>query len=165
MGNQRKVTKWINNNFHSTSKDNDFNAIKDFLLLWSLFEDKVFHNNFIIDRAASLINEKNENDLNVPEFNKVYIYFKQRYCINNVILFEIFENLHFRGNDRKAFVKQTLLAPNPSIQDKVLTSMIIIYRFRNNLFHGLKDMTNIKSQKNNFIHANKFLMKFMELFR
>lgn len=36
--------------------------------------------------------------------------------------------------------------------------MIIIYRFRNKLFHGMKDIGRIDFQKDNIIHSNKFLI-------
>ncbi|EXZ17289.1 hypothetical protein M067_4342 [Bacteroides fragilis str. J-143-4] len=40
--------------------------------------------------------------------------------------------------------------------------MAIIYRYRNNLFHGIKDVTTINYQKDNFIYANKMLKLFIE---
>ena len=36
------------------------------------------------------------------------------------------------------------------------------YRYRNNLFHGIKDVTTINYQKDNFIYANKMLKLFIE---
>ena len=35
---------------------------------------------------------------------------------------------------------------------------MIIYRYRNNLFHGEKAIASLPMQKDNFINANKFLI-------
>ena len=41
--------------------------------------------------------------------------------------------------------------------------LIIVYRIRNNLFHGEKWSYGLQGQLNNFKHANEALMKAIEL--
>lgn len=79
-----------------------------------------------------------------------------------IITYPTFENLNFRANDRKEFVDDVLVAESPSLRDKILASIIIIFRYRNNLFHGLKDVTQINYQQRNFVTANKMLKMFIE---
>lgn len=160
---QRKITQWINQNFNATLTDSDYNHVKDFLLLWNLYESRLFQEKFTIDKAERLIeNRINRNRLNHSSFSSILTYFQGRYTKSGIIIYPIFENLNFRPNDREQFVQSTLLNNNPSLKDKILTSAIIIYRFRNNLFHGVKDITQINYQKSNFLHANEFIMRMLE---
>jgi hypothetical protein len=72
--------------------------------------------------------------------------------------------LHFRGNDRRDFVKQVLLANNNTVQDMALAMSIIVYRFRNNLFHGIKEIQVINEQRTNFEQANSFLKSLLNYY-
>jgi len=45
-----------------------------------------------------------------------------------------------------------------SYQEKSEAIIRIIFRFRNNLLHGEKDVSKLYEQNNNFKYANKFLM-------
>ena len=159
----RNITKWINDKFSALLKDRDYNGITEFLLLWNLFEDRLFENKFTIRNASEYINNHIE-ELDESISGMIFDYFKERYTdpLRKIVLYSYFEPLNFRDNDRKEFVNDTLLSDSPSIQHKILTSTIIIYRYRNNLFHGLKSVTQINYQKENFIHANIFLKMFIE---
>ena len=42
--------------------------------------------------------------------------------------------------------------------------LIIVYRFRNNLFHGVKWSYELQGQLENFTHANAALMQAIELY-
>jgi hypothetical protein len=44
----------------------------------------------------------------------------------------------------------------------ILAISIIIYRYRNNLFHGIKDIPKIDAQIENFKNANSFLISFLD---
>lgn len=160
----RKITKWINSNFSSSLKDRDFNKITEFLLLWNLFEDRLFSSQFTIEEAENYINN------NVQKFdpclcNKIFYYFQNHYAVNaqsgTLFLYDCCERLNFRRNDRKEFVDTTLSNENSTLKDKMLASLIIVYRYRNNLFHGLKDITQINYQQDNFTYANKLLKVFI----
>tara|TARA_B100000614_G_scaffold111617_1_gene100153 strand:- start:1007 stop:1162 length:156 start_codon:yes stop_codon:yes gene_type:complete len=44
----------------------------------------------------------------------------------------------------------------------LLTVLIIVWRFRNNLFHGEKWAYQLQGQLSNFTHANAVLMRLLE---
>jgi len=68
-----------------------------------------------------------------------------------------------------AMFDQLLAAANLRQGDKTDTTssiaalLIIIYRLRNNLFHGLKWAYNIQGQRSNFAHANYVLMTVLDV--
>ncbi|MCM0228816.1 hypothetical protein J8L04_17010 [Bacteroides fragilis] len=159
----RKITRWINEKFSVSLTDKDYNGLTEFLLLWNLFEDRLFENNFRIEKAERYIDDY-IGEFNSNECNKVFKYFKNRYTNVDlgIITYPTFEKLNFRANDRKEFVDDVLVTESPSLRDKILASIIIIFRYRNNLFHGLKDVTQINYQQSNLVTANKMLKMFIE---
>lgn len=152
------VTEWINARFGVAMNDPALAAVKDFSLVWNVFEDRVCENNFNIATVEQRIAER---DFNTASFADYLQYFKNRY-IHEVETNERFELLYFRSHDRREFVRQVLLGELTEIRDILLAIVIIVYRFRNNLFHGLKDIQVIDQQHTNFETANSFLMTFLD---
>lgn len=147
------TTEWINQRFGVVFVDDDIKNVKDFSLYWNVFEDTVCANNFSIQIVEQTFQNRN---FNRADFQGTIDYFRNRY-VTDGILNEKFPHLHFRNNDRQNFVEQVLLGKLDNTNDIILASTIIIYRFRNNLFHGLKDMKTINFQQDNFEIANHFL--------
>ncbi len=147
------MINWINQRFGIQLNAVDLESIKDFALIWNIFERFVCNNNFGIARVQQANAQK---QLLIADFQPQLDYFKNRYTENGQTN-NRFDNLHFRPNDRENFVRQVLLSNNNSVQDIVLAITIIVYRFRNNLFHGIKDIQVIHEQRVNFEHANSFL--------
>lgn len=152
------VTEWINARFGVAMNDPALAAVKDFSLIWNVFEDRVCENNFSIATVQQRIAERN---FNTASFADHLQYFKNRY-INEGETNERFELLYFRPNDRREFVRQVLVGELTAIRDILLAIVIIVYRYRNNLFHGLKDIQVIDQQHTNFETANSFLMTFLD---
>lgn len=88
---------------------------------------------------------------------------KQRF-VTNGNLNPRFPYLHFRQNDRRSLVEDVLLGINTNNNDIILALIIIVYRYRNNLFHGLKNMQEIDQQKENFDNANNVLKIFLNYY-
>ena len=44
----------------------------------------------------------------------------------------------------------------------MLTLLMIVWRFRNNLFHGAKWAYQLRDQRENFTQANSILMRMLE---
>ncbi len=147
------MTEWINQRFGLVFKDNDILSVKDFSLYWSVFEDLVCNNNFNIPTVEQSLKTK---IFIRADFQNTIEYFRTRYVTNGT-LSDKFQNLNFRNNDRQIFVKQVLLGNLDTTFDIILASTIIVYRFRNNLFHGNKRINTINFQRENFETANQFL--------
>jgi hypothetical protein len=154
------MINWINQRFGINLQENDLESIKEFSLVWNIFERFVCNNNFSISRAELAITNKN---LDIAHFQNQANYFRNRYVTNGVTNVR-FDNLHLRANDREAFVRRTLLDQTSTNHEIVLALIIIVYRFRNNLFHGIKDITVIDQQKENFDNANTFLKSLLGYF-
>lgn len=151
------VTEWINNRFGIAMNELGLAAIKDFFLIWNVF-DRVCDNNFSFAEVQQQIAERH---FNADSFIHYLHYFQNRY-INTGRTNERVEPLYFRPNDRLDFVRQVLLGELADINYILLTIVIIVYRLRNNLFHGLKDLEVIDQQRTNFETANSFLMIFLD---
>jgi hypothetical protein len=157
------VTEWINGKLGSALDEKAIKSIKDFSLVWNIFEDRACDNNpslpilekFIDSISASLVAAE---DIATNTFE----YFKKKYVDKGRINLR-FTFLNLRKSDNPAFVESVLLAVGPSLRDKALASLIIISRYRNNLYHALTDMTQIHEQKENFRIANRFLATTLEI--
>lgn len=154
------MREWINNRYGTNYNEEDLKSIKDFSLIWNVFEDNICGNNFSIQNFNQGLANRNI-DFNL--FQKHLEYFKNRY-VNHGVFTHRFQFLYFRINDRQQLVEEVLLGTNNNSNDKILAITIIIYRFRNNLFHGLKEIQHIDQQNENFEMANSFLTTLIDNF-
>lgn len=60
-------------------------------------------------------------------------------------------------------VEAVLKGENANLGDTAAALLIVIYRLRNNLFHGVKWAYGIRGQRENFENANALLMSALEL--
>ncbi|MFI5186648.1 MAG: hypothetical protein ACHQF0_07990 [Chitinophagales bacterium] len=157
------VTEWINSKLGSALDEKAIKSIKDFSLVWNIFEDRACDNNptlailgKFVDSIATSLDSAEKITTNTFE------YFKKKYVDKDKINLR-FTFLNLRKSDNPAFVESTLLAENPSLRDRALALLIIISQYRNNLYHALTDMTQIHEQKENFRIANRFLATILEI--
>lgn len=138
-------------------------AIMQFALLWSFFEAMALDNSASVRAITRLVQSWESNgQLDVDAFTKSLAYFKERY-FNNGTATEKFQGLHFRPRDKRALVEAVLTEQNTNPEDCVAALLIIVYRIRNNLFHGEKWAYDIQGQLGNFTNANAILMTAMEI--
>lgn len=133
----------------------ELKVLKDFSLLWSIFEADFCNNN---SNISNIQNEIEKYSFKKSKFKKFYNYLKNRYSDN----YTLFEWLEFRRNDRIEFVKENLFNKDfedINEKDLILTLYIIVYRFRNNYFHWLKAKYDFYNQYDNFRYTNMFLIK------
>ena len=152
------MINWINNKYGTNIDSADLDEIKSFTLLWNIFEGTIFQNNFSINRLDTEIQNRN---LDFQRFQDVFNFFQRRYVVQGQFT-DRFQYLNLRANDRLNLVQQVLLGVNQNDNDKLLVIGIIIYRFRNNLFHGLKDFRYLTEQVENFQNANRYLQILLE---
>jgi len=154
------MREWINNRFRTNFSENDLSSIKDFSLIWNVFENIVCNNNCSVVRLTERLNPI---DFELAEFEESLNYFKNRY-VDNGVTNERFGHLNFSHNDRRELVENVLLGNDIEISNIVLALTIIVYRYRNNLFHGLKQMEFIDQQQENFENANLILIAILRHF-
>jgi hypothetical protein len=141
----------------------ELTEIMHFSFLWSLFENKVLKKNGSSKKILSVVHEWHaKNKLELTNFEEALHYFKQRYSQDDEQGKSRFQALYLRGNDNPELVKAVLSGEKDDPADQVSVLLIIVYRFRNNLFHGTKWDYELKGQKENFQHANRALMQALE---
>lgn len=141
--------------------------VKNFALLWNLFE-RYFCNKFAtLNKIQTNIKQLNKYNYSFPEniYNECYAYYKTRYLTDEKTN-ELFENLFLGRDERhKQILKSTLENPDSIMKEKILACLIIIYRLRNNLFHGSKNIARLNYQNENFKIANQVIMSFLSFLK
>jgi hypothetical protein len=153
-------TEWLEQTVWGFSDlpDEDRNAIFEFSLLWSLFEAKALNTRASAHAIHELVQKRMaQNGLNIHDFEPSLRYFRERYFVEGAATSH-FNDLHLRENDNPELVRQVLRGANDNPADSVAALLIVIYRLRNNLFHGLKWAYGIRNQRANFENANAALM-------
>jgi hypothetical protein len=140
-------------------------AIRDFSLLWSFYEGRILNTagsaNAIIRAVTAL---KDDGKLTLEPFRPAIKHFLERYY-DGIDFTHAFEELHLRSNDHRALVEKVVRG-QPSDDAEILSALLImVFRMRNNLFHGLKWSYGIKGQLENFRNANDLLMSVMDMHR
>ncbi len=137
-------------------------AIMHFSLIWSFFEAEALHTNASAKSILALAHEwASTVHLDIEPYAQSLSYFKNRYFQNGEPT-EYFAGLNLRRNDRPAIVSAVLKGENTNIADNVAALLIIVFRLRNNLFHGVKWAYGIRGQLTNFNNANTALMAAIE---
>ena len=134
-----------------------------FSLLWSYFEARVLDNCASAKRVADLARYwEGRDQLNNAAFDHHLSYFRERYFRNGTATSHFYD-LRFRQNDRLDLVEAVLKGENTNRSDCIAALLIIVFRLRNNLFHGNKWDYGLQGQLNNFTHANEILMRALDL--
>ncbi len=142
----------------SDLSENERAAIMHFSLLWSFFEAEALHTNASAKSILALVHEwASTGRLNIAPFAASLAYFRDRY-FNQGTFTEHFRGLNLRGHDSPYLVGAVLKGENTNDVDAVSALLIVIFRIRNNLFHGVKWSYGIRGQLDNFTNANTALM-------
>lgn len=143
--------------------DPERDAILHFALLWALFEGIGLDNAGSPQRIRQLVEQwACKGRLNKDDFAEGLDYFANRYFSGGEASHH-FAGLHLRKSDQPQLVESVLKRENTNLVDQITALLIIVYRLRNNLFHGIKWAYGIRDQFDNFTHANAILMKSMDL--
>lgn len=151
---------WINHNIHDGHKVNDsYQSIADFCLMWALFEGTELH------RVENTVDELEEvaNRLyyQIRGIEPALDFWSDRFTESGEFN-QKFRKLRFSHAPHEALVKSVLLKENTNRSDILHALLLIVYRIRNNLFHGEKDITRIFNQKSNFINSSYLLQRVIE---
>lgn len=137
-------------------------AINDFALLWALFEARILNGAGSATAICSAVDAwAQAGTLDAGVFASELAYFRDRYFANGTFTYH-FDHLHLRQNDRQPLVRAVLDGSDLDPRHETACIFIIILRFRNNLFHGVKWQYRLTGQRDNFLSANSALIKALE---
>lgn len=133
-------------------------------LLWGLFEGRCLEERGSIGQIERFVDRiSNDLERNNQFLDVALNYFQGRYVEMGKRFTYRFNQLNFRAGDRREQVEAVLLGDRLARPDILMALLIIVYRFRNNLFHGPKWRYELTEQVDNFSNANVLLMAVMDL--
>jgi len=136
-------------------------ALQRFTLLWTLFEAQVLESNASARKISEKVQNLEPDIIRGDWFAEHLDYFSDRYVDGNNTNHR-FENLHLRNNDKPDLVRDVLTGENADPASQLIGCLVIVYRFRNNFFHGIKWAYRLQDQLDNFTHSAFLLRKFLE---
>lgn len=164
--------EWIKNFFDNGVDLNNegIDRVRNFSLLWNLFETFACNRHADINSISSAVDTINEREQITIELIAEHLaYFKERYFNEDGSQKEIFDGLKFRPGEIDQMAKQkvteTLTGQIDNPSENLKSLLFILYRFRNNLFHGEKEVVRLNGQIDNFTVANDLLTKVLSIMK
>lgn len=158
------ILEWINRRYNTHLNEANLVEVKNFALVWNIFEGSICDSHFTISNFRQRLEQQTEeHEFNMTDFEPYMNYFRSRYITNNSINSR-FTRLYIENRHWAKYAERILLEDTPEINDIIMVLIIIVYRLRNNLFHGRKEMPSINHQADNFSNANNFLMTLIDNF-
>src|SRR5262245_24903427 len=143
----------------------DQKAMMEFSLLWAYFEARLLAANASPKNIASLAAGIADTKKLRPELLVEPIaYWRTRYVHAGEFTHH-YHSLNLRPNDNIKVVNAVLLSQDESPKALLICALTIVYRYRNNLFHGLKWAYGLQGQEGNFTVANRVLIATTEMAR
>ena len=142
--------------------DPDRRVIFDFAFLWSLFEAQIMENLARADRIRERVDVwAADGTLEATLYDAELTYFRNRYFADGALTYH-FAYLNLRRPDHPELVRAVIDGTNETPRDRMLALLMIVWRLRNNLFHGAKWAYELRDQRENFTNANSVLMRILE---
>ncbi len=157
------VLEWFESVYFNHSETFSYEELKPimgFPLLWNLFESELCSRNANYDCLNSISNRFSTN-LSNDTIAECVEYFKDRY-VQNGVLNSLFSSVNVPQN-KMDIINDVFIEDTTEKTRKIEALLIIAYRFRNNFFHGEKELRNLNSQRNNFMLLNKFISSIIEI--
>jgi hypothetical protein len=154
------VLYWLNSHRGDAPEllESGLSDVLCFSLMWSLFERRACATNANINAICGVATRLYDRGrLTVEDFQPYLAYFRNRYLSEGEETNEKFERLRFRENDRKQTVEDVLKGKLVDPASIVFALLVIVFRLRNNLFHGTKNLFQLPEQGENFAVANRLL--------
>lgn len=144
--------------------------VRNFVFLWNIFETFACNKNANLNSIRNIVEEINNRDaITLEPFADYVNYFSNRYYNPNGDSRYSIDGLLFRKNNNDQVAKNEVIAvlTRQQVEPKeVLKALLfILYRFRNNLFHGEKEIVRLNEQIDNFICANHILSNVLTIMK
>ncbi len=162
--------------------------ISDFAILWNLYEDELYNKSHSIKKIPNVLsnlNIGNDGEKIIQLYNKLVIYisnkmeFKYDSIVRNyniLIKKPIIKNgevqyydaaktriMYTPGEIKEDILKRIMHGED--LKDRLYFLLVITARVRNNMFHGEKDISNLKNQKELFKICNETLKLVLDMRR
>ena len=160
------ATEWIARNTRGgTELSADArDAVAGFTTMWNFFESTLCDNRASVAAFGRALEHFIPDQLpqsTTQVLDECLAFWKFRYRTPDGFGHR-FDGLNFRPGDKRSQVEAVLQGAAMDPKDKVLALMIIIYRLRNNLFHGLKTLDMLNDQVSNLTNASRCLAAILE---
>jgi hypothetical protein len=123
-------------------------AVADFTTMWNFFEGNLCRNAGGLAAFDRIVEDYRPDEATHEKLLGCIDYWRSRYLSEGLVLPRL-EKLEFRPRDRRDHVESVLLGETNGKGAVLLALLIIIYRLRNNLFHGLKTLDILNDQVEN----------------
>ena len=124
--------------------------------MWNIFEGAVCDNEAKISAFERRANKIAQRGLLPPDIEEGVRFWRQRY-VTDAEFNKLFERLWDQRDrprrDCREHVEAVLRSEKNDPESQLLAVMIVIYRLRNNLFHGLKEIDTLNDQVPNLSMA------------
>ena len=163
MKNYFDIKCWVKQYFGLTKDDTTLdrtNNSLEFLWVWSIFEAKYLKSDETQSFNEQLVEFSQKYPVEKIHVDEIYSFFYKRYFCNGRIT-QCFKNLGLKKHWSNKLI-QILRKQNPNDFEKLELVLLIIYKFRCNLFHGRKDPLLWKNFDKVFYQINKFLADLLE---
>ncbi|MDO8776165.1 MAG: hypothetical protein Q7K57_47160 [Burkholderiaceae bacterium] len=140
--------------------------IFEFAIVWTYFEATVMGKSANAAKLVDLANELNHtNQIDMNPLLPMLQYFRERYVQSSEekTFTHNYEGLLLRKNDQISLVNSVLLGEKDAVVDVLAVLLIIVLRFRNNLFHGEKWVYRFEGQQRNFEIAICLLISVIDM--
>jgi hypothetical protein len=135
-------------------------VVSNFTLIWNLFEGTLCNNGAKVSAFENIA--KSVARRGAPDVVMEGVQFWDDRYFTGIEFNELFTDLNFRAVDRQDLVEKVLSGVQNDPHSQALAVMIIIYRLRNNLFHGLKSIPTLNDQVVNLDMACRALAAIVE---
>lgn len=136
-----------------------------FSLLWSLFEGEVLNAAANVNMIEQTVCRWSQAGvLTTQTFAAAAAYFKERYYADGAFTYR-FDRLYLERSGNPQVVRNVLSGQDAALESTVSALLFIVFRYRNNLFHGEKWEYQLQEQEQNFSNANEVLVRAIELNR
>lgn len=135
--------------------------ILDFTLLWSFFEGRFLGNNASMPKIREFARNFPDKTIDRLQLNEIANYFRSRYIEAGDYSYR-YHHLHLNRSGKPQEVEDMLRGNAQTARDCLVGCLGIIYRYRNNLFHGEKWNYQVQEQLENFRQSNRLLISLMD---
>lgn len=153
-------TEYILKELIYCSSINDIEEIMNFALLWNMFEGRIF-GKYIKKSGIDEKTPKIAKYIKEEVIDDAFSYFKNRYVEEEEGKYK-FKHLYLDRTLNKTAIEtiyETLKVNSCMKEEKVKIILYIIYRLRNNLFHGEKEAYELYAQNEMFGVCNSFIIE------